>query len=301
MGRTVPIAAKTGSARRRLRPSGRVAAAITVHRAAAAIEIHQACLGGSRGGAVRAGWRLTGVAAPYRAGGALLRWWRPPGVDGREKRTVGPVERTVEGVAGSGWFLLGAPWDSSGSGRGEAHAPAALRSAGLARLVDGDCGDAATVITDPRRDPVSGGAGPGRHRGRGECGVAISGAGAASAPGSAPAGDRGRLQPAARRVRPLAAGARGRRSVVCGRSPRLRRRDRVGDRRGGGFRAGGPDRRGPDGAGPDLDQLAVLLAPLARSSALVGVSVTDLRPDLDPGGHHAARLVDLLDRVLVSR
>lgn len=55
---------------------------------------------------------------------------------------------------------------------------------------------------------------------------------------------------------------------------------------------------GRRGGGPDLDQLAVLLAPLAGSMNLVGVSVADFRPDLDPGGHHAARLVGLLDRVL---
>lgn len=59
-----------------------------------------------------------------------------------------------------------------------------------------------------------------------------------------------------------------------------------------------PDGDGPQGGGPDLDQLAVLLAPLAGSMNLVGVSVADFRPDLDPGGHHAARLVGLLDRVL---
>src|SRR5690606_29427221 len=64
--------------------------------------------------------------------------------------------RYRRGVVGSGWFVLGAPWDSPGSGRGEARAPAALRSAGLAERVDIDLGDAATVIADTRRDPESG-------------------------------------------------------------------------------------------------------------------------------------------------
>ncbi|SNT54335.1 arginase [Asanoa hainanensis] len=56
----------------------------------------------------------------------------------------------------SGWFLLGAPWDCSGTGRGEAAAPSALRVAGLAELVDVDLGDAATHISTEDRDPVTG-------------------------------------------------------------------------------------------------------------------------------------------------
>lgn len=47
-----------------------------------------------------------------------------------------------------------------------------------------------------------------------------------------------------------------------------------------------------------LDQLALLMTPLAASPALVGVSIADFRPDLDVDGWHAARLVDLLDRTL---
>src|SRR5688572_6202871 len=52
----------------------------------------------------------------------------------------------VTGVDSGSWFLLGAPWDCSGTGRGEAAAPGALRTSGLARLVDVDLGDAATLI-----------------------------------------------------------------------------------------------------------------------------------------------------------
>jgi arginase len=55
----------------------------------------------------------------------------------------------------------------------------------------------------------------------------------------------------------------------------------------------------PQAGGPDLDQLAIMLLPLARSPSLVGVSVADFRPDLDPSAEQAARLVTLLDRVLV--
>lgn len=54
----------------------------------------------------------------------------------------------------------------------------------------------------------------------------------------------------------------------------------------------------PQAGGPDFDQLAVLLGPLASSPSLVGVSVADFRPDLDPSGVYAARLVSLLERVL---
>ena len=54
----------------------------------------------------------------------------------------------------------------------------------------------------------------------------------------------------------------------------------------------------PQDGGPDLDQLAAVLTPLAASPHLLGVSVADFRPDLDPDGSHAARLVALLDRTL---
>jgi arginase len=59
-------------------------------------------------------------------------------------------------VVDADWFLLGAPWDSSGAGRGEALAPAALRRAGVAERIDVDLGDAATVIGDTRRDEATG-------------------------------------------------------------------------------------------------------------------------------------------------
>lgn len=54
------------------------------------------------------------------------------------------------------WFLLGAPWDCSGSRRGEAAAPAALRAAGLSSLVTTDLGDADTVVVGGSRDPGTG-------------------------------------------------------------------------------------------------------------------------------------------------
>ncbi|MEV6495329.1 arginase family protein, partial [Actinoplanes sp. NPDC051633] len=54
----------------------------------------------------------------------------------------------------------------------------------------------------------------------------------------------------------------------------------------------------PQPGGPDLDQLATVLAPLAAAENLLGVSIADFRPDLDPDGRYAARLVELLDRTL---
>ncbi|MGH2381714.1 MAG: arginase family protein, partial [Candidatus Limnocylindria bacterium] len=54
----------------------------------------------------------------------------------------------------------------------------------------------------------------------------------------------------------------------------------------------------PEPDGPDWDQLTALLLPLACSPRLLGVSVADFRPDLDPDGEHARRIVDLLVGVL---
>ena len=55
------------------------------------------------------------------------------------------------------WRLLGAPLDSSASGRGEERAPDALRRAGLAEAFDArDAGDATGRLTDRQRDPGTG-------------------------------------------------------------------------------------------------------------------------------------------------
>jgi arginase len=56
----------------------------------------------------------------------------------------------------TGWFLLGAPWECSGSRRREQDAPAALRAAGLADVATPDLGDADTAIRTAERDPASG-------------------------------------------------------------------------------------------------------------------------------------------------
>ena len=54
----------------------------------------------------------------------------------------------------------------------------------------------------------------------------------------------------------------------------------------------------PQPDGPSWEQLEAVLEPLARSPRLLGMSVADFRPDLDPDGALAARLVQLIDRTL---
>ncbi|MEU8310428.1 arginase family protein [Actinomadura sp. NPDC048955] len=55
------------------------------------------------------------------------------------------------------WLIIGAPMDGSGTDRGEASAPGALRNAGLvAHLSAVDFGDLPVAISDARRDPSVG-------------------------------------------------------------------------------------------------------------------------------------------------
>lgn len=61
--------------------------------------------------------------------------------------------------------VIDAPIDSSGTGRGEERAPAALRATGfLERLDARDAGEADAWIRDPRRDPATGVVGAGEVR-----------------------------------------------------------------------------------------------------------------------------------------
>jgi arginase len=61
-----------------------------------------------------------------------------------------------EGPA-TGWVLVGAPLDCSGTGRGEARAPGALRDAGLAQRTGArDAGDVDATVDDPNRDARTG-------------------------------------------------------------------------------------------------------------------------------------------------
>jgi arginase len=54
----------------------------------------------------------------------------------------------------------------------------------------------------------------------------------------------------------------------------------------------------PQPGGPSWLDLTALLEPLARSPRLLGVSLADFRPDLDPDGTHARRIVRLLAELL---
>jgi arginase len=57
----------------------------------------------------------------------------------------------------AGWAIVDAPIDCSGAGRGEEHAPATLRAAGLVeRLGARDAGEADARVRDTRRDPDTG-------------------------------------------------------------------------------------------------------------------------------------------------
>jgi arginase len=294
-------------------------------------------------------------------------------------------------MIGSEWFLLGAPWDCSGTGRGEAGAPAALRAAGLTDRIGVDRGDAATAITDDHRDEASGvralsetvaaahalatslSAGMRAHPQRrplvvgGDCSLLLgvfahlrptagrvglwlvdghpdcldahdsdtgetadlelallTGAGPLSLTG---------LGQAVPMIEPSHVALIGHRTAdldpasaaeVAGIPAAVLTIDApavLADPYGAGRRAAAwADRLGvpmwlhldvdvldpsslpavtyPQAGGPDLDQLAAVLAPLAAAPGLLGVSIADFRPDLDPGGRYAAALITLLDQVL---
>jgi arginase len=294
-------------------------------------------------------------------------------------------------VIGSDWFLLGAPWDCSGTGRGEERAPAALREAGLSGRVDVDLGDAATVIAGSKRDAATGvlalpdtiaaaqalatalRTGVRNHPRRrpliigGDCSLLL-GVFAFARPAlgdvglwlvdghpdylDAPASDTGETAdlelalltgdgPAS------LTGLGGTMPMVAARHAALIGHRTTGldhasaaelarlpadlfavdstavirDPHGAGSRAAAwadrlripmwlhvdvdvldppvmPAVTYPQDGGPDLDQLAAVLGPLAASPSLLGVSIADFRPDLDPDGRYAAGLIALLDRTL---
>jgi arginase len=295
------------------------------------------------------------------------------------------------GVNGSDWFLLGAPWDSAGSDRGEARAPGALRIAGLAERVDVDLGDAATVITGTHRDPATGVRALTDTVAAATALAAALRAGMLAHPRRRPfvlGGDCSLLLGVFAHLRPAlgdvglwfvdghpdyfaAAGSQTGETAdmelailngdgppalvgLAGVVPMVPARfvalighrtadldpasaaelarvpadmltvdaaSVIGDPAGAGDRAVGwagllgvpmwlhidvdvvdpsalPAVTYPQDGGPDFDQLAAVIAPLAASPALVGVSLADFRPDLDPDGELAARLIDLLDRTL---
>jgi arginase len=67
------------------------------------------------------------------------------------------VAGQTKGDAATGWVLVGAPLDCSGTDRGEARAPEALRDAGLAHRTGArDAGDVDATVDDPNRDARTG-------------------------------------------------------------------------------------------------------------------------------------------------
>ncbi|MEW1584927.1 arginase family protein [Micromonospora vinacea] len=54
----------------------------------------------------------------------------------------------------------------------------------------------------------------------------------------------------------------------------------------------------PEPDGPRWADLIALVTPLARADRLLGMSVTDLNPDEDPGGRHTRRVVEVLTEML---
>ena len=294
-----------------------------------------------------------------------------------------------EGVGG--WFLIGAPWDCSGTNRAEMLAPRALREAGLGRLVDADLGDAAVVIGSSRRDEATGvraladtiaaaralattlwtgirensplrplvaggdcslllGVFAGARAARGDMGLwmvdghpdyldaagsdtgetadlelaVLTGDGPRSLTGlggAVPMVAARHVALIGHRAAGLDPAAAAELARVPGELFTLDARAVVDDPEAAGRRAARwadrlripmwlhidvdvldpsvlPAVTYPQAGGPDLDQLAAVLTPLAASPGLVGVSVADFRPDLDPDGTQAAALVALLDRVL---
>ncbi|MDV7083054.1 arginase family protein [Rhodococcus sp. IEGM 248] len=291
----------------------------------------------------------------------------------------------------AGWFLLGAPWDCSGSARGEQAAPHAFREAGLSAMVGRDVGDAATVIdrTDPdertgvialsetvraaralaadlavamtdlpgRRPLVVGGdcsillgIFPALRRHLGSVGLwfvdghpdyldglssdtgetadmelaVLTGVGAEALitlAGTPPMVGVSDTVLIGHRTEGLDAAS----AAELARLPSdLRRIDApaalrdpvVAGRQAAAWLAGtgtgvwlhldldvlDPESLNavtyPQPGGLDWDQLADVVAPLARSPRLVGVSVADFRPDLDPTGDQATRVLDFLGRTL---
>lgn len=286
------------------------------------------------------------------------------------------------------WFLLGAPWDCSGTGRGEQAAPDAFRTAGLAGLVGRDLGDADTTIDNARRDKATGvlalqetvraahtladalssglrdlpgrrplvvggdcslllGIFPALRRHVGSAGLwfldghpdyfdgltsdtgetadmdlaVLTGVGAAplvtlsGAPPMVPVSDVVLIghrtedldEAAAAELAQLPAELRRIDAATVRQDPAV-----AGDRAVRWLAGAGqsvwlhvdldvldpgslPAVTYPQPGGLDWDHLAALIAPLARSSGLLGVSVADFRPDLDSTGELAKRIVTLLD------
>ncbi len=290
-----------------------------------------------------------------------------------------------------GWFLLGAPWDCSGTGRGEAAAPDALRLAGAAGLVADDAGNADTTIEPGERDVHTGvlalestlraagalsatlGAAMAQRPGRrplvlgGDCSIllgivpalrrrsgavglwfvdghpdyqdgtssdtgetadmdlaVLTGIGAetlVALDGNPPLVEASDVVLIGHRTEHLDAAASAELQAVPADLHRIDATAVIADPSAAGRRAAAllaPSDRPtwlhldldvldptvldavtyPQPGGPDWEQLAALLHPLTAAPGLLGVSIADHRPDLDPTGTAASRILALLASVL---
>src|SRR5918997_2578026 len=86
--------------------------------------------------------------------GKIDRW---AATSAEKERWEVTVVGQTKGDAATGWVLVGAPLDCSGTGRGEARAPTALRDAGFAQRTGArDAGDVDATVDDPNRDARTG-------------------------------------------------------------------------------------------------------------------------------------------------
>lgn len=294
-------------------------------------------------------------------------------------------------VIAANWFLLGAPWDSSGTGRGERAAPGALRTAGLSDLVSRDLGDIPIAIDSRRRDQHTGvlalpetvrsahaladaltgalrdlpgrrplvvggdcsillGIFPALRRSAGRVGLwfidghpdyldgsgsetgetadmdlaVLTGDGAdplVTLAGAPPMLARSDTVLVGHRTQDLDEGALAELARLPADLRRIDAATLIKDPAAAGRRAAAwlsgagqgvwlhldldvldpsslPAVTYPQPGGPDWEQLSAALQPLASSPHLLGVSVADLRPDLDTTGALATRVLDLLEHTL---
>jgi arginase len=219
------------------------------------------------------------------------------------------------------WYLVGAPWDSSGTGRGEQQAPAALRAAGLADLVGLDLGDAATIVHGIHRDEATGVRALPETRADMELAI-LTGDGPRILTADLPPSRVALIGHRTDDLDPASAAelARVPAELLTIGAGAVRSDPAAVGERAAAWAAGLaipmwlhvdldvldpsalPAVTYPQPGGPDLGQLAAVLRRLAASPALAGVSVADFRPDLDPDGTAARRVVGLLaDAVLATR